>query len=83
MVAPSVPGSDTHTNTHDTAAAHTHDTGASKALLPLAQLARLDTCVTVVDASNLLDNLHSLQTLRVRDLTHTYTHTHMRTCTHK
>jgi hypothetical protein len=32
---------------------------------PLSELARLDTCVTVVDASNLLDNLHSLQTLKV------------------
>ena len=31
----------------------------------LGDLARLDTCVTVVDASNLLDNLHSLQTLKV------------------
>lgn len=30
-----------------------------------AQLARLDTCVTVVDASNLLDNMLSLQTLKV------------------
>jgi hypothetical protein len=34
-------------------------------LRPLAELARLDTCVTVVDASALLDNLASLQTLKV------------------
>jgi hypothetical protein len=39
---------------------------AAPATTPLSELARLDTCVTVVDASNLLDNLHSLQTLKVR-----------------
>ena len=32
---------------------------------PLSSLARLDTCVTVVDAAQLVDNLHSLQTLKV------------------
>jgi hypothetical protein len=36
-------------------------------LRPLAELARLDTCVTVVDASALLDNLASLQTLKERE----------------
>jgi hypothetical protein len=38
---------------------------AAPATRLLSDLARLDTCVTVVDASNLLDNLHSLQTLKV------------------
>ncbi|KAG2495666.1 hypothetical protein HYH03_006266 [Edaphochlamys debaryana] len=33
----------------------------------LSDVCRLDTCVTVVDASNLLDNLHSLETLRDRE----------------
>ncbi len=39
--------------------------GKGGVLQPLSQLARLDTCVTVVDASNLLDNMESLQTLKV------------------
>ncbi len=32
----------------------------------LSDVARLDTCVTVVDAANLLANMTSLQTMRVR-----------------
>ncbi|GFH29839.1 CobW C-terminal domain-containing protein, partial [Haematococcus lacustris] len=40
---------------------------AASALRPLTELARLDTCVTVVDASHLLDNLASLQTLKEKE----------------
>ncbi len=42
-------------------------TGAAQALRPLSSLARLDTCVTVVDASSMLDRLHSLQTLKEQE----------------
>ncbi|MEW5311596.1 MAG: hypothetical protein WDW38_003296 [Sanguina aurantia] len=40
---------------------------AAPGLPSLSDVARLDTCVTVVDASNLLFNLHSLQTLKERE----------------
>eukprot|EP00983_Pelagomonas_calceolata_P114596 1160111-Pelagomonas_calceolata.AAC.8 len=45
-------------------ATNTPTQSQSQALRPLSSVARLDTCVTVVDASNMLDRLHSLQTLK-------------------
>jgi G3E family GTPase len=55
-----------------TAAAAAADDGAAAAAagvlseLSLSDWVRLDTCVTVVDASIFLDNLHSIEELRDR-----------------
>lgn len=53
--------SSTVCNISDVPAGGTH----AGAVRPLRELARLDTCVTVVDAASLLENMHSLQTLKV------------------
>eukprot|EP00798_Chlamydomonas_sp_ICE-L_P032715 gene32715-3600_t len=51
---------------------HDHDSAAELKgpVRPLKELARLDTCVTVVDASNLMENLHSIETIKDREAVH-------------
>jgi len=47
--------------------AETFDIPPAEGALPLSAVAKLDTCVTVIDAANLLTNLHSLETLKDRE----------------
>lgn len=47
--------------------AETFDIPPAQDALPLSAVAKLDTCVTVIDAANLLTNLHSLETLKDRE----------------